>query len=253
MLSVIIITKNEAAKIRDCLESVAWADEIVVVDSGSSDETISICREYTNHVVHHDWPGFGPQKNYALSLASNDWVLSLDADERIPEALAAEIKEKLQSASQSDIAFYIPRRSSFCGRFMRFCGWYPDYVLRLFRRGSASFSDDLVHEKVLSNGPCGYLKEPMLHLSVDNLDQAINKMNLYSTIAANEKFERGQRSTLLTAISRGGWTFFRVYFLRLGILDGRQGFMLSVANAGGTYYKYAKLAELASSAPTSKS
>lgn len=243
MLSVVIITKNEESKIRDCLESVTWADEIIVVDSGSTDATLAICREYTEHVHHQDWAGFGPQKNIAVGFARGDWVLSLDADERIPLELQHEILATIQS-SEDKTAYYIPRRSRFCGRYMRFCGWYPDYVLRLFRRDHGKFSNDLVHEKVVATGPLAYLKEPMLHLSVDTLDQAIEKMNLYSSIAAKEKFEKGQKGTLLKAILRGGWTFFRVYLLRLGFLDGRQGFMLSVANAGGTYYKYAKLAQL---------
>ncbi|NKB62662.1 MAG: glycosyltransferase [Gammaproteobacteria bacterium] len=244
MLSVIIITRNEEQKIRDCLESVSWADEIVVVDSGSSDATMDICREYTDKVFYQEWKGFGPQKNHALGLATHEWVLSVDADERITGPLKDEILAVIEKSESDQLSAYeIPRRSRFCGRYMKHCGWYPDYVLRLFRREEARFTNDLVHERVVTTGKKGHFKHAMLHLSVENLDQAINKMNLYSSMAAREKFERGESASLLKAISRGGWTFFRVYLLKLGFLDGRQGFMLSVANAGGTYYKYAKLAE----------
>ncbi len=244
MLSVIIITRNEEQKIRDCLDSVAWADEIIVVDSGSTDATTNICREYTDKVFYQEWKGFGPQKNHALGLASHEWILSLDADERVTEPLKQEIIEALgESRSSLFCAYDLPRRSRFCGRYMKYCGWYPDYVLRLFRKENSKFTDDLVHERVVTDGKKGVFKHPILHLSVDSLDQAIEKMNLYSTVAAKEKFERGESASLLKAILRGGWTFFRVYLLKLGFLDGRQGFMLSIANAGGTYYKYAKLAE----------
>ena len=238
-LSVIIITRNEAANIRACLESVAWADEIIVVDSGSEDDTVDICREFTPHVYVHDWPGFGAQKNRALGYATGDWVLSLDADERVTPELRTEIGVAIH-AGRAD-GFEISRRSSFCGRFMRHSGWYPDYVLRLFRRGSARFSDDLVHERLLVDGSIAQLDCMLLHYAYDNLEEVLHKVNQYSSAGAQMMQQRGRQATLAGAVLRGLWSFIRTYFLRAGFLDGREGFMLAVSNAEGTYYRYLKL------------
>ena len=244
-LSVIIIAKNAEATIRRCLESVAWADEIVVVEHGSADRTAGICRE-VGAKVHQtpDWPGFGPQKNRALELARGDWVLSLDADEWVTPELRAEIGRAIASPG-GNTAFRFPRRSSFCGRFMRHSGWWPDYVTRLFRRGTARFSDALVHEKVVVSGAVGTLKPPLLHESVTDLDQMLVKMNAYSTASARAFHENGRRASLVTALVHGGWMFFRTYVLRAGFLDGREGLMLAIANAEGSYYRYLKLMLLA--------
>lgn len=238
-LSVIIITKNEALNIRECIESVKWAEEIIVVDSGSTDDTVAICREFTPHVHIHDWPGFGMQKNRALGYASKDWVLSLDADERVTPELRAEIE---QAMSGGDVQGYeIPRLSSFCGRFMHHSGWYPDYVLRLFRRGSARFSDSLVHERLIMESKPARLKGLLLHYTFENLEEALNKINQYSTAGALMQYQRGRKVTLGGAVLRGLWSFVRTYVLRAGFLDGREGFMLAVLNAEGTYYRYVKL------------
>ncbi len=239
-LSVIIITKNEAADIRACLESVAWADEVVVVDSGSSDDTVAIAREFTAQVHVHDWPGFGPQKNRALAYATGDWVLSLDADERITPELRREIEAVLADAHAAD-AYDLPRLSNYCGRFMRHSGWYPDYVTRLFRRGTVRFSDDLVHERLLVAGTPERLHGLMLHYAFDNLEEVLRKVDQYSTAGAQKMQQQGRRATLSGAVLRGWWSFMRTYFLRLGFLDGREGFMLAVSNAEGTYYRYLKL------------
>lgn len=239
-LSVIVITKNEAANIRACLGSVAWADEIIVVDSGSQDDTAAICREFTPHVYSHDWPGFGPQKNRALGYATKDWVLSLDADERVTPELRREIEEIL---SRQDLiaAYDIPRLSSYCGRFMHHSGWHPDFVTRLFRRGSAHFSDDLVHERLLVEGKTAQLKGMLLHHAYDDLEQVLRKLDHYSSAGAQMMYQRGRQATLGGAVLRGLWSFVRTYFLRAGFLDGREGFMLAVSNAEGTYYRYLKL------------
>jgi glycosyltransferase involved in cell wall biosynthesis len=179
-LSVIIITKNEAVNIRACIESVAWADEIIVVDSGSSDATVEICRELGAQVYQHDWPGFGMQKNRALGYATKDWVLSIDADERVTH----ELREGIQSAMQRGqaVGYEIPRLSSFCGRYMHHSGWYPDYVLRLFRRGSGKFSDDLVHERVIVNGPIAKLQQLLLHESFRDLEQLAMRCGRFSVV-----------------------------------------------------------------------
>lgn len=239
-LSVILITKNEAANIRACLESVAWADEIVVVDSGSTDETVTICKELGATVQEHDWPGFGVQKNRALGYATKDWVLSLDADERVTPELRAEIETILRSASASD-AYLVPRLSNYCGRFMRHSGWYPDLLPRLFRRGKARFSDDLVHERLIIEGDTGELKGMLLHYAFDDLEEVLHKVNQYSTAGAAMMQRRGRQASLSGAVLRGLWSFVRTYVLRGGFLDGREGFMLAVSNAEGTYYRYLKL------------
>lgn len=239
-LSVIIITKDEAQDIRACLESVVWASEIIVVDSGSRDGTTEICRELGAKVYVHDWPGFGPQKNRALDYATGDWVLSLDADERVTPELRGEIEAVLRGEA-AGTAYDIPRLSNYCGRFMRHSGWHPDYVTRLFRRGSARFSDDLVHERLIVSGETRRLNSELLHYAFDNLEEVLHKMDRYSTAGAQMMQRRGRQATLTGAVLRGLWSFVRTYVLRAGFLDGREGFMLAVSNAEGTYYRYLKL------------
>lgn len=240
-LSIIIITKNEAGDIRACLESVAWAEEIIVVDSGSTDNTVAICKELGAQVhVVHDWPGFGAQKNRALGYATGDWVLSLDADERVTPELRREIEIAMSDASPV-AAYGIPRSSSYCGRFMRHSGWYPDYVTRLFKRGRARFSDDLVHERLIVEGATKKLHGELLHYAFGDLEEVLRKVDQYSTAGAQKKHRQGEKATLTGAVMRGLWSFVRTYLLRGGFLDGREGFMLAVSNAEGTYYRCAKL------------
>ena len=242
-LSVILITQDESADIRACLESVRWADEIVVVDGGSRDDTIAICREYTDKIyVSEDWPGFGPQKNHALSYATGEWVLSLDADERVSPALRHEI-EQAMAAGRFD-AYEIPRLSIYCGRTLRHGGWWPDHVLRLFKRGQGSFSNRRVHEKVIVTGPYGQLQEPLIHETFASLEEVIDKINRYSSEGARLLHEQGKRGGLGAAIGHSLWAFIRTYFLKAGLLDGREGLMLAISNAEGTYYRYLKLAYL---------
>ena len=252
-LSVAVIAKNEQAVIRRCLESVAWSDEIVVLDGGSSDETPRIARECGAklHTIA-DWSGFGPQKNRALGLSTGDWVLSLDADEWVTAELQAEIKRTL-AAPGDHAAFKMPRLSSYCGRLMRHSGWWPDYVTRLFRRGTARFSADAVHEHLIVDGPVGLLHAPLRHEAIRDLDQMLVKMNAYSSAGAAMQFQRGKSATFAAAVGHGWWTFFRTYVLRAGFLDGREGFMLAVANAEGAYYRYLKLMLLAQKQRTANS
>jgi len=240
-LSVIIITKNEAANIRACLESVAWADEIIVVDAGSSDATAEICRESGAKVYVHDWPGFGVQKNRALGYATNEWVFSIDADERVTPELRTAIETVLRKENGTCPAYRISRLSSYCGRFMRHSGWYPDRIVRLFKRDAARFSDDLVHERLLIEGDVGQLDGELLHYAFDNLEEVLRKVNQYSSAGAQMMHQRGRQASLSGAVLRGLWSFLRTYILRGGFLDGREGFMLAVSNAEGTYYRYLKL------------
>jgi glycosyltransferase involved in cell wall biosynthesis len=239
-LSVVLITKNEIANIRECLASVRFADEIVVVDSGSTDGTVDACRQAGVSVFETDWPGFGPQKNRALERARGEWVLSIDADERVMPELRAEIERAIADPASPDV-FEIPRLSSYCGREMRHGGWWPDHVARLFRRGRARFSDDVVHERLVFEGQAGRLHAPLRHLSFRNLEQVLDKVNLYSSAGAQMLRARGRQGGLATAVVRGLWAFFRTYVLKAGFLDGREGFLLAVSNAEGVYYKYLKL------------
>lgn len=240
-VSVVVITKNEADAIERCLRSVDWADEVIVLDSGSTDRTVEISQKLGARVsVTADWPGFGPQKNRALSQAAGDWILSLDADEWVTPELRDEILNVI-SDPDGAVAFRVPRLSSFCGRFMRHSGWWPDHVTRLFRRGAARFSEDIVHERVVADGPQGALRVPLLHESFVDLEEVIAKMDSYSTASARMLHERGRRAGLGTAVLHGIWAFLRTYLLHAGFLDGSHGFMLAVSNAEGTYYRYVKL------------
>jgi glycosyltransferase involved in cell wall biosynthesis len=238
-LSVIIITKNEAENIRSCLESVKWADEIIVVDSGSSDATVEICRELGAHVYEHDWPGFGMQKNRALSYATHEWVFSLDADERVTADLQAQLIKAMEDGGKD--GFYVPRLSQFCGKFIRHSGWYPDYVLRLFRRTRGRFSEDIVHERVILEGDAGRLTSPLLHYSYLNDADVHRKTEQYAKAGAVQMMKNGKTTTLAGANLRAGWAFIRTYFLRLGFLDGTAGFKIALMNFRTTYLKYRQL------------
>ncbi len=237
-LSAIIITRNEAGNIGDCLEALRFCDERIVVDSGSCDGTIDLARRHGARVVQHAWCGFGPQKNFALSLAQGEWVLSVDADERVTPALAAAIEDTLRSPAFE--AYEFPRLSSFCGRAMRHSGWYPDHVLRLFRRGAARFNDVPVHERVIYDGKIGRLAPPLIHHPVLRLEDALSRVDRYSTASAEAIVASGRRVSFMTGIGHGLASFFRAYVLRAGFLDGAEGFLLAVANAEGSYYRYMK-------------
>ena len=239
-LSVIVITKNEAHNIEACLQSVLFADQLVVMDSGSTDSTVERAKNMGAEVnISVDWPGFGLQKNRALALARCDWVLSIDADEILSFELQEEIKLVL-SNPQFDV-YNFPRLSNYCGQNMLHSGWYPDRVTRLFRYGVARFSDDLVHEKIITPSAIGQLSNHLLHNSFISLEAVLDKVNRYSTAGAQILFERGKKASLSKAFGHGLWAFFRTYVLRLGFLDGRMGLVLAVSNAEGTYYRYLKL------------
>jgi glycosyltransferase involved in cell wall biosynthesis len=241
-LPVILITRNEEANLDDCLASLEGiAQQIVVVDANSTDRTLEIAQSHGAAVVQpRDWPGFGPQKNRALELATGEWVLSLDADERLTPTLRSEILTAIHHNGHVD-CFAIPRLSWYCGRFIRHSGWTPDYVQRLFKRGTARFSDDLVHEKLIASGSVAKLENPMLHYSFMNYSQVLQKLDRYSTASAEQAFARGKKSSPLKAVLHGMWAFVRTYFIRAGFLDGSQGFTLAMSNAHGTYYRYIKL------------
>jgi glycosyltransferase involved in cell wall biosynthesis len=240
-LSAILITRNEALNLPDCLASLqAWVDEVVIVDNGSTDATLAIAEQYGARVIRtEDWPGFGPQKNRALDAARCDWVLSIDADERVSPELAQEIRQVIQSGEAA--AYEMPRLSWYCGRFMHHSGWRPDHVLRLFQRGQARFSDDWVHERVLPSQPVKRLQHDLLHYSYRNFSQVLAKTDAYSSASAQQAFARGKRASFGAALGHGLWAFVRTYFLRAGFLDGAHGLALAISNAETSYYKYLKL------------
>lgn len=239
-LSVTVITKNETHNIEACLCSVAFADQVIVLDSGSTDNTLEIAKALGAEVSSNpDWQGFGVQKNRALALANSDWVLSIDADERVPPELQVEILAAIKSNAFDVYSF--PRLSSYCGQYMHHSGWYPDRVTRLFRRHSARFSDDLVHEKILTSSKAGVLHSPLLHESFRDLEAVLDKTNRYSSAGAKSLLSKRKTASVSKALGHGFWAFFRTYFLRLGFLDGRLGLVLAISNAEGTYYRYLKL------------
>jgi glycosyltransferase involved in cell wall biosynthesis len=241
-LSVSIITLNGEPLVRRCLESVQWADEIVLVDSGSTDRTREIAKELGARVtLTPDFPGYGQQKNRALDRTTGDWVLALDHDEWVTPELRAEIETAIRNPGDA-VAFTTPRLSNFCGRDMRHSGWWPDPVTRLFRRDSGRFAEDHMHDRVVVKGTVGKLRHPLRHDPMPTLEHVINKINGYSSAGARFNFERGKRASLGKAIFHGWWAFMRTYIIQAGFLDGREGFMLSVSNAEGTYYRYLKLA-----------
>jgi len=239
-LSVIIITKNEARHIEACLLSVSFAREIIVLDSGSTDGTVDLARKH-GATVHQsgDWPGFGPQKNRALAFATQPWVLSIDADERVTPQLKQEIINTL--AAPTCDGYFVSRLSELCGQPIRHSGWWPDYVLRLFRRDAGRFTEAIVHEHVELKGKTAKLQSFLLHYPYETLDALINKINRYSTDAAQMMFARGKRAGVLSIVGHSVWTFVRIYLLRRGFLDGRYGFVLAVTASSGSFFRYSKL------------
>jgi len=241
-VSVYIPVLNEEDKIRDALESVQWADEIVVVDTGCTDRTIDIARRYTDRIMAHSFAGFGALRNAAVAMCSHDWVLSIDADERCTPELKQEILSTIGRDDALD-AYFIPRRNWFMGRWIRHCGWYPDYCQpKLFRKGALSYRDDMVHEGFDIHGRVGYLKSDVLHYSFRDLDQVIAKMNRYSSLGMQKLEQQGKQAGMASALLHGIGAFLRIYVLKRGFLDGWPGFVIALGNFEGAFYRYAKLA-----------
>jgi glycosyltransferase involved in cell wall biosynthesis len=242
-LSLIVITKNEEASIARCLGSVSFADDIVVVDSGSTDRTVEIARAHGANVVStNDWPGFGPQKSRALDLARSDWVLSLDADEWIEESFVPTVKRAIADPNAPD-AYRMSRRSRFCGKIIRHGSWSSDHVVRLFRRGRARFSDDLVHEGLIVDGRIRTLNARIEHDSITSLADAEDKIERYSIAAAEQLATRGARGSPLKASLRGWAAFLKSYVFRAGFLDGAAGFGVAEYNRRYTDAKWRRVAE----------
>ncbi len=241
-LSVCIIARDEEANIERCLRSVSWAEEIVVVDSGSVDGTVDICMKYRCRLVETEWLGFGRTKRLAADSASNDWILSIDADEEVTERLRESILGILRSPEYN--GYRIKRRSFYLGREIRHCGWGNDSPLRLFNRNYGNFNDSIIHERVILSGPEGRIDGPLLHYTYPDLASHVDRINRYSTLGAKEAFSRGKRSSMCGALVRGFLKFVKMYFIQLGILDGLHGLLLSVNSGYGIYLKYIKLRDL---------
>ncbi len=238
-LTVIIAAKNEGHQIRTCVDSVSFADEILVLDSGSSDDTVAQARSCGATVHITDWQGYGPQQLRGINLAKCDWVLSLDADEIVSSALRNEILDAI--ARPKFDGYRLPRHSSFCGVFIEHSGWRPDFTLRLGRRPLSGFTDHFLHAHMTVNGKTGDLHTPIIHYSYRNLDDVLEKLNRYSRGAALDLKTRGGSSTLAKALMKGFWSFVRTYFLKQGFRDGSMGLALAIYNSHTTYYKYLRL------------
>jgi glycosyltransferase involved in cell wall biosynthesis len=239
LLSVVIVARDEAHNIADCVASASFADEVLVLDSGSRDDTVALAQAAGARVVCTDWPGYGPQVARGFSMATGEWVLSLDADERVTPALRAEIERAI--AVPGCDGYRLPRLSEFCGRFIRHSGWRPDYTLRLGRREKAGFTDHFLHAHMTVQGRLGDLRHPLIHYSYPDLGDVLEKLDRYSTGHARDMLARGREGSLSRALLAGLFAFVRTYVLRLGFLDGRHGLMLAIFNAEYTYYKYLKL------------
>lgn len=241
-LSVVIITLNAAGQLKGCLESAAFADEVVVVDSGSIDGTVALATEHGARVLHQEWLGFGPQKQFAVAQAAHDWVLCLDADERVSGVLRQSIAEVLGSPRFG--AYRMARCNRFMGRYLRHGEGYPDWSRRLFDRRRARWSDDAVHEKVLFEGRAGTLRGDLLHESCETLESYLAKQNRYTTLQAEELYRRGKRAHGGQLVLSPFLRFIKFYLFRLGFLDGAPGLAHTLIGCFNSFAKYAKLIAL---------
>lgn len=238
-ISAAIITKNEEANIERCLRSLAWVDEIVVVDSGSTDRTLQICEAYNCKIIRTGWLGYGPNKRLAVSSTSNQWVLAVDADEEVTPELAREIQDTLASTPVLD-GYKIRWRSMYMGRWIRYSGWGSFRKLKLFNKTMGNYTEDLVHETVRLEGRVGRLKSALNHYTYPDRATVLRKMEAHSTMAAEVLRARGRRPSAITPYLHAGWTFFRMYILKVGILDGKIGLVLASDYARAVYLKYTK-------------
>jgi glycosyltransferase involved in cell wall biosynthesis len=243
-LSVVIIALNEERNLTDCLSSVGWADELIVVDSGSTDNTVSVAKSFTGNVFTVDWRGYGAARNFALARATSDWVFWLDADERVTPELAEEIQRVLRTDDRRISGYTVARRAFFLGRWIKHCGWYPSRVVRLFRREKGKFSETRVHEELIVDGETGVLYHDLLHYTDPDLQHYFNKFNRYTSLAAEDMKAAGRSFSMFDLLLRPPFLFVKMYILRAGFLDGIQGFILSISSSAYVFIKYAKLWEL---------
>lgn len=242
-LSVAIIAKDEEDRIASCLESVSFADEVLVIDSGSRDDTINIAESFGCRVLFKEWLGYALQKQYAVNQCRNDWVLILDADERVPSETAQQLENLINSDDRIYAAYSVLRKNFFHQRWIRHCGWWPERIVRVVNRKKGQFSKNLVHEKWIAQGTIKDLDIYIEHYSFRNYSDIIEKMQKYSTLAAEEMIKSRRAVGWWTPFTHGLWMFIRTFFLEKGILEGFDGFVISALNAGGSFMKYAKLRE----------
>lgn len=243
-LSAVIITKNEEHNIKRCLNSIKnFTDEIVIVDSGSTDRTLEICRSYSCKIISSEWLGFGKTKKLAVNSATNDWVLAIDADEEVTTELAGEIKSVLL---KNDLlaGYRIEWLSYFIKGWIKHSGWNKQYKIKLFDRRKGNFNDSLVHEKVIINGEVGYLKNKLNHYTYLDMNSFISKMNHYTTDGAKMLGDKGERASFFGAYLHGAATFIKIYLLKMGFLDGKLGLVLAANYAFAAYLKYIKYWEM---------
>lgn len=246
-ISCAIVVFNEERNIRECLETAKWMDEIVVVDAYSTDRTVEICKDYTNRISQRPWRGFGEQKNSAISQATADWVFILDADERIGPDLRGEIEAVLTSKVQNGaVAYYVPRRNFYYGRWVRWAGCYPDYQLRLFRRGVGFLDDQEPHNQFVLRGKADYLKAPLDHYTERSIDDHFRKFRNFTSLAAKERAKTKYSVSWADVTIRPVLTFYKYYISRKGFRDEMHGLLVSVFASMYTFVKYAKLWELLS-------
>jgi glycosyltransferase involved in cell wall biosynthesis len=242
-VTVTVITKNEADSLADALRSVSWADELIVIDAESTDDTVKIARRFTDRVYVRPWNGYIDQKNHAASLSSNDWIFSLDADERSTPELGQEIRALLEADPPSN-GYRVPRVSFYFGRWMRTTDMYPDYQLRLYDRRKARWNGMYVHESVKVDGPVGYLKSELQHHPYRDLSEHLVRMDRYTTLAARQMHARGQRAGAIDLLCHPPVAFLRNYVLKGGFRDGKAGLVISIVNSYYVFLKFAKLWEM---------
>ncbi len=240
-LSVAVITKDEEKRLPDCLRSVSFADDIVVVDSGSSDRTVEVAKAFGCMVYIEDWKGYGPQKNSALEKCSNDWVLLLDADERVPAKTADLIMEMVKAPSAD--AYTFKRKNYLHGRWLQHSGYWPDRQIRLVNRRMGVF-EAAIHERWTTKGRIEDLNAHIDHYAFSGYHDMLNTLNEYSSVIARELYRSGRRANVLSPVFHGAGMFFKIYFIEMGFLDGMDGFVTALTKAGGSFFKYAKLLEL---------
>jgi glycosyltransferase involved in cell wall biosynthesis len=243
-VSAIVVCFNEERNIGACLDSLRWCDEIVVVDSFSTDRTVEICRQYTERVVQRQWAGYRDQKAFAHSLATKDWVFLVDSDERVSPELRDEIKASLLSYDGTCAGFSVPRLVFYLDRWWWRGGWYPDYDVRLFRRERATWGGTEPHEKILVNGKVRRLRNPLYHFSYQDIEDHVQRINRFTSISSRELFQEQKRWRLRDALLRPPLRFFRSYILDRGFLEGFAGFYVAMTTAVYVFLKYAKLWEL---------
>ena len=244
-VTAVVIALNEERNIAGCLDTLRWADEVIVVDACSTDRTAEIARERGATVLTEPWAGYGRARNLAAEAAAGEWILAIDADERVSEPLATEIRAMVSGrAEDRDVTAYeVARRAYFLGRWIRHCGWYPGYVARLFRNGEAGYDQARVHERLVFTGRSGRLRNDLEHYTDDNLFHYLSKLDRYTTLAAEDLAERGRGFSPIDLVVKPPFLFLKMYILRLGFLDGIHGLTLSLLSSAYVFVKYAKLWE----------